>query len=166
MLYGNMNKLEMTEEEERHEKIEDAFIHRLDSCHYRESSRFDENYMENHKIYVDIGTEVSCSGGSIRRCSSKRMDSFHNFSIKETWIEDVDNHGLAVIDDKITLDASFLSSGDGWKMYSASWAEQGQGFSLKKKDGIILLLNGSSKHCSSERSAKKEIKALFKKDNP
>lgn len=155
------------EKRRRDQIIKDAFLHRLLSdCHYRKSSSTWAG--GDHDVYIEIGEAVDCGGDSIRRFSSNRKwsgnDSFHSFTVRDTWVEEVEKNGIGVVDGKITLDAHLLSSGEGWGLYSASWAEQGRGFILNKKEGIILLIKGTAKHYSSERSAKKALKLFLKQE--
>lgn len=75
-------------------------------------------------------------------------EDHHTIIVPHGWLTRVHKRGLAVIDGLLTLDAAPLDHApDGVRLYSAVWAEQGRGYEVHTRRGVIAITaDGTAYH--------------------
>ena len=147
----------------REKALEKVFLGALSSCSYREAQgRWAGG---DHTVNFLVGSEVRCSGCSHRVWSDNGkwsgLDSFVSFSVLPSWKEDVFEKGIATVLGEMVLDAQCMESGNGWDLFFCSIAHQSKGFALVKKDGFILKTGENIEFFTSEKTARKSLKAFL-----
>lgn len=67
-------------------------------------------------------------------------EDHHHVTVPHGWLARVHGRGLTVIDGLLTLDAAPLDHApDGIRLYAAVWAEQGRGYEVHTRSGVIAL---------------------------
>ncbi len=75
-------------------------------------------------------------------------EDHHSITVPHGWLVRVYKRGLTVIDGMLTLDAAPLDHApDGIRLYAAVWAEQGRGYEVHTRRGVIALADdGTAYH--------------------
>ena len=75
-------------------------------------------------------------------------EDHHLITVPHGWLVRVHTRGLTVIDGLLTLDAAPLDNApDGVRLYSAVWAEQGRGYEVHTRRGVIAIAaDGTAYH--------------------
>lgn len=120
------------------------------TCGYRKSeSRWAGG---EHSLDVAIGT-VGAHGESERVWSDNKkwsgLNSIHRVGVLFSWKSQVERRGLAVVDNKLTLDAVEIAP----DTFDAVWVVQGRGFELKVQRGTIRKRGGLWVHSKKVKAA-------------
>ncbi len=99
---------------------------------------------QGHETIVRIGDTPSIECGTERgeryssRCTFRKTESWHRFTVRRDWLARVQAHGLDKFIDALVVDAELLgTTDDGKAVYRVLLAEQAAGTGLKEYRGLI-----------------------------
>jgi hypothetical protein len=95
---------------------------------------------------VSIGVNRDTYRGAYKGWAAR--EDHHSITVPHGWLVRVHKRGLAVVDGMLTLDAAPLDHApDGVRLYAAVWAEQGRGYEVHNRRGVIALaVDGTAYH--------------------
>lgn len=87
-------------------------------------------------------------------------EDHHELTVPRDWRIRVAKNGLAIIKNKMTLNAKLIAEIGEIKLYEATWANQGRGFSVWVEKGFIIDDNGKKKHFGSIEDARRKMESI------
>jgi hypothetical protein len=102
---------------------------------------------------VEMGVNRDTYRGQYKGWAAR--EDHHSVTVPHGWLVRVYRRGLACVDGLLTLDAAPLDHApDGVRLYAAVWAEQGRGYEVHTRHGVIAIANdGTAYHGSDARAA-------------
>ena len=84
-------------------------------------------------------------------------EDHHEITVPIDWRIRVARRGLAIVKNKMTLNARLIAENGLKKLYAATWANQGRGYSVWVEEGFILDDNGKKKHFHFLEDAQRKL---------
>ena len=109
---------------------------------------------------VDLDTNWNVYRGSFKGWAAN-VDC-HTICIPADWRHRIEYKGLAELGGMMTLDALPMDAPDGIALYSAVWATQGRGYSVKTERGFIAV-GGDGDESFHAETSEKAIAGLLRK---
>lgn len=102
---------------------------------------------------VTIGTNRDTYKGRYKGWAAR--EDHHRLVVPHGWLARVYRRGLACVDGMLTLDAAPLDHApDGIALYAAVWAEQGRGYEVHTRRGVLAIAaDGTAYHGADARAA-------------
>lgn len=109
---------------------------------------------------VTIGVNRDTYKGQYKGWAAR--EDHHAVVVPHGWLVRVHKRGLAVVDGMPTLDAAPLDHApDGIRLYAAVWAEQGRGYDVHTRRGVIALADDGTAYHGAD--AEQAVRGLSRK---
>lgn len=104
---------------------------------------------------IDLRTNRNTYRGRYKGWSA--TEDHHEITVPFDWRIRVARRGLAIVKNKMTLNARLIAENGLKKLYAATWVNQGRGYSVWVEKGFILDDNGKKKHFQCFEDAQRKL---------